>query len=302
MIQYLEKLIFDNWEKWGAGEKPDGLDFLKTHAGQATRNKKVGFFVFNKNKPFIFIKTVREDKYNHIIEDGFKRLKKAHQALNNDSIPVPIYSNEHKGVAFSLETAIVGEQFHSFKEQKDLNRFLGWFLRFQQLMVKKENLDTRQLRDYLYKLINDFLNLYKPEKDLEELIKDVGEDVQKDIDFSKLPLITQHGDLTPDNVLDDKGNIKVIDWDNFDKIDLPLFDLLVFLQRWSSIRDVSFVFEYYSKIEEYLKEFKIDKKAVKPLIYVYYLLDFMRKKDSLTDYDKEYLTLRLREIKNLSFK
>ena len=302
MVSYLEKLILDNWEDWIGGKKPKGLDFLKTHAGSPMRNKKVGFFVFSNKKPVIFAKTVRESKYNQIINDGFEKLKNVNKYLDDGSAPKPIHLGNYEGIIFSLETAIVGKQFHSCKSKKDLNNFLGWFFRFQKLMAQKELMNGEQLREHVDVVVNKFFNLYPLKPELKELIEETADKVQKDIiDNLSLPLIYQHGDLTPDNVLDDNGKIRVIDWDNFAKIKLPLFDLLVFLQRWSQIRDVSFVPKYLDIIDKYLMEFKVDKRVLKALIFLYYLLDFIRKKDALTDYDKEYLEARLKEIKELSF-
>ena len=217
-------------------------------------------------------------------------------------MPKPIYLGDYDGTIFSLETAIIGKQFHSRRSKKDLNNFLGWFFKFQRLMAQKELMNGAQLREYVDAVVNKFFSLYPLKPELKEPIEKTAEDVKKDIvDDPSLPLIYQHGDLTPDNILDDNGKIRVIDWDNFAKIKLPLFDLLVFLQRWSQIRDVSFVPKYLDIIDKYLMEFKVDKRVLKALIFLYYLLDFIRKKDALTDYDKEYLEARLKEIKELSF-
>jgi len=298
MVEYLENLILDNWDRWSNSTKPINLDFLKTHAGQATRNKKVGFFVFNQDKPLIFVKTIRENIYNSVIEDGFERLKSINNHLKDGSVPRPIYCGYYQNTAFSLEDAIGGKQFHSFKKPEDLERFLKWFFKFQQLMKQNKERKGDQLIDYLKDLVHKFTSLYDPEEDLKALIqKNVG-DLEKEIGSLSLSLVSQHGDLTPDNVLIDNNQIKVIDWDNFEKINLPLFDLLVFLQRWSAIRDISFVREYDNIIKKYLDEFSIDKKALKLLVFCYYLLDFLRKKEILTGYDKEYFTERLKEIKN----
>lgn len=302
MTQYLEKLILDNWNSWVGDAKPRRLDFLKTHAGQAIRNKKVGFFVFNKNKPVIFVKTVRKASYNKIIEDSFKKLKNIYKYLSNGSVPKPIYLGNHQGIVFSLEDAILGKQFHNCKKQKDLEKFLEWFFKFQRSMVQKEKINSNRLKDYINKLVNKFLSLYKLERDLKELIKYLAGELKKDIDGLSLPLISQHGDLTPDNVLNDKGKIKIIDWDNFGKIELPLFDLLVFLQRQRGARDVNFAPEYLAIIEKYLKEFAIDKRALRLLVFCYCLLDFIRKKEILTDDDKKYLRVRLKGVEKIKFK
>jgi len=298
MTEYLEKLILDNWEKWANGEKPRHLDFLKTHAGNATRNKKVGFFIFNGKQPFIFVKTVRENNYNSVIDEEFESLKNAHQQLKNGSVPIPIHAGEYQGVSFSLEEAFVGKQFHSFKKEGDLKRFLVWFFGFQKSMVLGRDLSGKDLGNYFEDIVDRFLKLYSLDDNLRNTILDLARELAY-FDGLKLPLIGQHGDLTPDNVLDCGGKIKVIDWGNFKKIDLPLFDLLVFLQRWSSIRDIGFIHKYRPIIDKYLEEFNIDKNLLKRLIFVHYLLDFMRKKEQLEAYDKEYLNQRLKEIKDI---
>ena len=302
MVQYLEKLILDNWGDWFETDKPKKLDFLKIHAGQAIRNKKVGFFVFNKNKPLIFAKTVREDKHNKIIEDGFERLKGIYKYLNDGSVPKPLYLGNYQELMFSLETAISGKQFHSCKKEKDLKKFLEWFFRFQKLMSKKEKMVGIKLEDYIDELVAKFLGLYGLEKKLKELIREISQNLKNDISNLSLLLISQHGDLTPDNVLNDEGKIRVIDWDNFEKIKLPLFDLLAFLQRWRGFKDTSFIVKDLAIIKKYLNSFKIEKRALRSLVFCYYLLDFIRKKEVLTGSDKKRLETRLKEIKEVRFK
>jgi len=297
MIEYWEKLILDNWTKWVKGEKPEHLDFLKTHAGQATRNKKVGFFVFAGKLPIIFIKTVREKAHNQTIENEFKTLTKAYQLVKNDSIPRPIHCEIYQEISFSLEEAFVGKQFHSFRSESDLNKFLEWFFGFQKSMLTGEILNGNNLGKHFKDIVEKFLSAYALDEDLKNsilyLVGKFG-----NFDNVRLQLINQHGDLTPDNVLDCDGKIKVIDWANFGKINLPLFDLLVFLQRWSKTRDISFIDKYSLIIGRYLDEFGIDRNLLERLVFIHYLLDFMRKKETLEAYDKEYLSMRLEEIKN----
>jgi len=297
MVEYLEKLILNEWNNWEKEEKPKHLDFLKTHAGSAFRNKKVGFFVFSGKKPVIFVKTVRENNYNSVIDKEFESLKKAHQSIGDSSVPKPIYAGNYQGISFSLEEAFVGKQFHSFKKEGDLKRFLDWFFGFQRTMISGEILSGKDLSGYFKDIVERFLNLYVLEDSLRNSILSLADELGN-LDDLKMPLIFQHGDLTPDNVLDCDGKIKVIDWGNFKKINLPLFDLLVFLQRWSRIRNIDFIDKYRFVFDKYLAGFGIDKNLLKALVFAYYLLDFMRKKEQMETYDKEYLALRLEEIKN----
>lgn len=300
MVQYLERLILDNWKNWVGNKRPEFFDFLKINAGQAVRNKKVGFFIFKIKKPIFFVKTVRESKHNEIIKKSFEKSKSIYRYLNDGSVPKPFYFGNYQKIYFYIETALYGKQFHSCKTKKDLEEFLNWFFDFQRLMVKKGNGGSIKLTEYIDNLVIKFCDLYEIEKELKELTKNIIS--KKDIDNLQIPLIPQHGDLTPDNVLSDKGKIRVIDWDNFGKINLPLFDLLVFLQRWSNIRDISFLDKHSKLIEGYLEKFGIDKRCLKSLVFSYYLLDFIRKKEELTDYDKKYLKSRLKEIKKKKFK
>lgn len=295
MIEYLEKLIIGNWLDWVGNEKPAKLDWLKIHAGEGWRSKKVGFFVFNNKKPVIFVKTVRQEEDNKLIEENFACLKKIYE-VDKQSVPQPLYLGDCQGLKFSLETAIIGRQFHSCKKEADLNSFLSWFYDFQKSMKQEKSIS---LNNELERLANRFIDLYQPVEETKDLINKLAKELKTDVDNLILPAIIQHGDLTPDNVLNDGGQIKVIDWDHFGKIDLPLFDLLTFLQRWSGSRDVYFVSKYLKIIEAYLQEFGIKRQALKALVFSYYLWDFLRKKEQLTDYDQEFLAARLKELKEL---
>lgn len=47
--------------------------------------------------------------------------------------------------------------------------------------------------------------------------------------MDSLPLIPQHGDLMPGNLLSDGDRLYVVDWENFGKVDFPFYDLLTLL-------------------------------------------------------------------------
>ena len=47
--------------------------------------------------------------------------------------------------------------------------------------------------------------------------------------IDSLPVIPQHGDLFPGNMLSDRGHWRVLDWESFGNIDLPFYDLLTVL-------------------------------------------------------------------------
>jgi aminoglycoside phosphotransferase (APT) family kinase protein len=47
--------------------------------------------------------------------------------------------------------------------------------------------------------------------------------------LAALPVIPQHGDFYPGNVIAHQGKMRVIDWESFGQVDLPAYDLFTFL-------------------------------------------------------------------------
>jgi hypothetical protein len=47
--------------------------------------------------------------------------------------------------------------------------------------------------------------------------------------LATLPVIPQHGDFYPGNVITYRGTMRVIDWETFGQVDLPAYDLFTFL-------------------------------------------------------------------------
>jgi len=47
--------------------------------------------------------------------------------------------------------------------------------------------------------------------------------------LNSLPIIPQHGDLYPGNVILSRNRLHVLDWETFGIVDLPLYDLMTFL-------------------------------------------------------------------------
>jgi hypothetical protein len=78
--------------------------------------------------------------------------------------------------------------------------------------------------------------------------------------LDSLPVIPQHGDFFPDNVSLFQGQSRVLDWETFGAIDLPLYDLVTFLaslvvptESALSTLDVKTARDVQAAVERYAK-------------------------------------------------
>ena len=64
-----------------------------------------------------------------------------------------------------------------------------------------------------------------------------------------MPILTQHGDMTPDNVLTSDKSIYLIDYDCAGEINLPGFDLFNFLSKTRSRPEIldSYYKQYFPR-------------------------------------------------------
>src|SRR3989344_5266371 len=123
----------------------------------------------------------------------------------------PLYLYDDGDLIFSIETICSGATFSAEAHSIELvvERYIAW-------------------QSYLAQNTKKFQTL--------------GQDIQ-------LPILTQHGDMTPDNVLISDKNIYLIDYDWAGEINLPGFDLFNFLSKTKSRPEIldSYYKQYFPR-------------------------------------------------------
>lgn len=59
--------------------------------------------------------------------------------------------------------------------------------------------------------------------------------------LDSLPVIPQHGDFYPHNVTFQRGQLRVLDWETFGAVDLPLYDMATFLVSLPTLAESAFL-------------------------------------------------------------
>ena len=171
--------------------------------------------------------------------------------------------DDSKEFVFSVESVCGGEK--ALKKRVDINNIVEKYTDFQKSIYTGEKVGS--LGEYGESLIKQ-LDLGENDENMliryfEEIVDDKGLELAK---------IRQHGDLTVDNVLIDRGNIHIIDCDLFGKVELAGYDMYRFLRRYYKINLVTSLNNYFDRVG-------VNIKANTSVLFLYYLNELLFKKD-----------------------
>lgn len=204
------------------GSKEADLELIKLHNGAGYRNPKVSFVALKDGVPFIFLKTTRSPSHDSRIQQANEALKLAHLA-GQTGMPDALWLDRVQGVLVSAETMIRGTALDP-ENSRDISEACSWLLSFQ-LKSERKQMTLKEAKEHYLNRLREIGRLADELPNLDKILDGVPQE-------QNLPSIVAHGDFTPGNILrDEKGELCVIDWDGFGKINWPLFDLLTLLDR-----------------------------------------------------------------------
>lgn len=227
MISQIEQYILDNWYVLQLNiSKPNKLAFLKI-GSRGSKNGSVPFLIFGDkfHWPILFMKIPRNPEYTDSIEKEFRNLSQIRQILNSknllNSIPKPIYFGKILNRAYLIETSVNGRIFveritSRFNIHREFKRVLKWITEFHsETKQEVKKIDEDFVKEYIKKPLNLFLRnfnfLDSPFK------KNIKKEINSLIVTQKgknLPIVSQHGDLSPYNIYVDMEKIMVVDWED----------------------------------------------------------------------------------------
>ena len=213
-------------------------DFLKyaTPNSGKSRADKVIFFAFAPGamEPSLCIKTTRSYEASEVIRLGFRNLQKLN-ALTGVSAETSLFpravslydDGEH---IFSVETAVPGQRERLTPEM--LERVVREYTRFQAQVAQPK---LQPVDAFAQELLSEELLRYYHTLPKSAL---------------RLPRVLQLGDLTEDNLHFFPGGVAIVDFDRAGEFDLPGFDLVGLLRRYSK-KEVRLLSQRY--LPEYLR-------------------------------------------------
>lgn len=200
MIPILIKLIREHphWLRNSRG----GLSFMKTStpaSGTRADQGKVLLFVFEAGErwPTLCVKTVRTYAAGDAIRRNHDNLKRLRKSVNGTEIALmfaeSLYLYDDGSTIFCVESACPGSRFSISSRNLELvmERHIAWQSHLARGAAEFQVLENNM----------------------------------------KLPKITQHGDMTPDNVLVSGTDVYLIDYDYTGVCTLAGFDLFNFLSK-----------------------------------------------------------------------
>ncbi|MFA6308020.1 MAG: hypothetical protein WCS88_00315 [Patescibacteria group bacterium] len=274
MINFLKTYLVDNYFD---GLRQDDINIVKTQNGTGHLNKKIVFYVFDKNnkKPALVVYAARNKKVNDVLKNSINSNKK-----QDDLAPKILFEDYYNNIYFVGIEFIQGQKLN-LNNKDDINLVFDYIIR--QYKDNKNN-EIKRLDVFYQDIKNKF---FKIDIDINNLIEDKFSSF-KDV---KLPVIKQHGDLQDNNIFIVNGKLKIIDWDDYGFCDFPLFDFFtIYIKYKRKIAKDNFI---ENKLNDFYKLKNFEKINTEIYIIFYYLYDFLRKDKLHNKYErkKHYLEL-----------
>lgn len=240
MLPQLRAYLLENWPDLAMGTHlPRELTFLV----QATGVSKVCCYIFADNEPDPrwVAKMPRTPRDNPILQreyDLIRHLRDRGSEYVRATVPGPIFTVSIDGHIVGVERHIEGRTMDGLMAGASLEQLreclemgIGWLLRCQQeTVVFHGRLSDSQVERYLRTPLEQLrTNTRLTESEL-RFVEELERRVLKLADHP-LPLVFNHGDFRPGNILLTGDGIRVIDWEFGAQAELPIYDVFSYLSR-----------------------------------------------------------------------
>ena len=196
-------------------EVGSGSSFLRICSGN-NMSGKINYFVLKGSKPVLVVKFLRDKTSKLELEEKtsmhFNHIKISKQIIET----VPIH----------IEPALKGLQLRTHNLSHN-EMALQWLIGFQNETkngyYRHEDLDIE-----INELVNYLISL-NLQKDIKQRFIERMKIFFDCLKNNKIPITSEHGDFWSSNILIERNNIYVIDWEFYKQRGNPLFDFVFFL-------------------------------------------------------------------------
>jgi Phosphotransferase enzyme family len=220
-----------------------GVDLENRRCGLAAPgdypSQKVLLFLFPSvgEAPESVVKITRDPDLNFRLENEWRALTilREHGVGTDDTLPRPLFLGSHSGLAVLGESAIEGVPFRE-RTQATANcayarAAVGWLLELARATASPARREPRGPLSELDALCERFARTYRLEANEEDFLGAHAAALVRGGDG--LPLVFQHGDPGPWNVLvTPDGRPAFLDWEAAESRGMPLWDLFHFLRSY----------------------------------------------------------------------
>jgi hypothetical protein len=285
--------IISRWINGGFDKASSQLTWMLWTPGHRLINKIIAFlFSETQDTPMLVVKIPRSDHAVQALASevhNLARLSNREQPFAN-SVPSLLFTFDWKGVTVAGESFVVGSPIYTFLAQENYQdvarKVTDWLI---ELAGGSRPSPSFEWWDRLVgSVIRDFSQSFGHAFSAQELscINDILNQL------GDLPIVFEQRDCSPWNVLiNNKSEIKVLDWESSEPSGLPLLDLIYFLTYLSFFMDGTMESKEYVKayrnafnprtligkinmecLEKYCAEMNLDVSALKPLRLLTWLI------------------------------
>lgn len=303
MTSFLEEVVSECYHEFFPNCKgPIRFSFIMERS-----DRKVLFYIFRNTDsfPVLFAKASDNSEVGQRLMREYKVLSEIH-ALHNipikNTIPKPFCGEKFGNYWMIIESTIKGHPLSNYIRKRTLpfwkktannhfNLAANWLVSFHSTTTHRVlQLRAQELKDFFVNLMGDFCRSWGmpyPNSSFILALSNLLDDCQG----RTLPLVKDHGDYSPHQILVRNGDIAIIDWELSPFWGLPIIDLVIFSLYYRTmmkgtfvpvkftIQDMESTFFQYNDFSElvaqhmkrYCNSLRIDPIFIKPLI----LLRFM---------------------------
>lgn len=259
----LQQTIETNWHRISKGRKPETIKFILL-------NKVFMVFKDKEKKPFIAIKFSE----NSSLEQEFINLQNINKLLP-DETPMPYFYVKEGNYHLLGQVFCAGKNMSTMKITKeDVSCIFNSLIKFHKAVCEgRFCLDKQHIDELVTRPINRFLKVnpgHIIEGELNQAIKRIEE-----MKGSYLLYIPQHCDFSLVNIIFDHAleKLYIIDWADFGKSYLPLYDVFLMIisyylvpDKFPGLMEKTQVNDGFIEcLSAYLKHFEIDKRWIRIL-------------------------------------
>jgi aminoglycoside phosphotransferase (APT) family kinase protein len=237
-MNFVQEFLVSNWQRLSLeriGDSDSISSVMLTPRFRSSSNVLFAFLAGGKLEPSLIVKVPRIPGDHDRLQREADNLEKAHAAWNgaSDSLPTLVAYEEYAGSQLLVETAQSGQKLSSLlrggSSQIYVAAVVQWLTEFHQATraPQGENGDWyRHLVEEPLRHLEESLDLSAGEQRLVEQTRELILPLEE----SEIPLVFEHGDLGPPNILFADGERPgVVDWELALPEGLPAVDLFFFL-------------------------------------------------------------------------
>jgi hypothetical protein len=230
-------LIRIGWRSWGLGKQPEHLSLALFTPGQRSINKVIALVFADSNpEPAMIVKVARVPEAGRALEREWANLRSLQASGRPAGAPRPLFLDQCVGGVALGETVLSGKPLWALLDERTYRRLALAVTDWLADLASKQAVAPREA--WWDRLVEPILTSFERSFGIASDLRDLACTRRVLLDLGELPLVLEHRDCSPWNVLvSEDGGIALPDWESAEPQGLPGLDLIYFLTYLAFFQD-----------------------------------------------------------------